>query len=146
MQNDRHFIDSHIKWKQVSPVELQTHRSSLGESLRATDYSNVSNVTDKINQRYDNIVTKIISCSDNAFSKTECRRFLKPYWDQNLKDLHAVMRQARRFWISECRPRGIITSRTGSTKGQNAFSVVSIVNARISICLLSMLKSMKLQK
>ena len=47
LQNDRHSIGSHIKWKQVSPVELQTYRSSLDESLRATDYNNVSNVTEK---------------------------------------------------------------------------------------------------
>ena len=133
LRNDRHSIGSHIKWKQVSPVELQTYRSSLDESLRATDYSNVSNVTDKINQFYDNIVTKIISCSDDALPKTEYRRFLKPYLDQNLKNLHAAMRQARRLWVSEGRPKCNNYDSYRKNKRAKCLFVVSIVNARISI-------------
>ena len=78
----------------------------LDEALQATDYSNVPNVTCRITQRYENIVTKIRSCSDNAFPKSKFRRFLKPFWDQHLKNLHANMRNARRLWISEGRPRG----------------------------------------
>ena len=33
---------------------------------------------------------------DNVLPKTKFRSFLKPYWDQKLRDLHAVMRQRRR--------------------------------------------------
>ena len=38
--------------------------------------------------------------------QTQFRSFLKPYWDQKLKDLHAVMRQRRRNWIIGGKPRG----------------------------------------
>ena len=96
---------SHIKWKQVSSDMTLMYRTHLDESLRKTDYSNVPNVTERIIQRYDNKVTKINSCSAIAFPKSQFRRYLKPYWDQNLKNLHAVMRQARRQLISEGRPR-----------------------------------------
>ena len=106
LQNNMPSNGSHIKWKQVSSDMTLMYRTHLDESLRVTDYSNVPNVTDRITQRYDNIATKINSCSDIAFPKSEFRRYLKPYWDQNLKNLHAVMRQARRQWISEGRPRG----------------------------------------
>ena len=34
------------------------------------------------------------------------RRFLKPYWDQSLKDLDATTRQTRRLWRAEDRHRG----------------------------------------
>ncbi|MES9994111.1 MAG: reverse transcriptase family protein [Candidatus Thiodiazotropha sp.] len=97
---------SHIKWNRISTTELEMYSSRLAETLDNVDYSNVPYASDRIQQRYDNIVCNIISCSDEILPKTKFRRFLKPYWDQSLKDLHAIMRQARRLWIAEGRPRG----------------------------------------
>lgn len=60
----------------------------------------------RIDERYHYIVACIEIISDSTLPKGNYRHFLKPYLDQNIKDLHAVMRQVRRFWIAEGRPRG----------------------------------------
>ena len=33
--------------------------------------------------------------------------FLKPYWDNVLKNLHAVMSEKRRKWVRDGQPRGM---------------------------------------
>lgn len=96
---------SHIKWKRITTDELQMYSSFLDETLNNVDYSDVPYAPDRIQKRYDNIVYNIITSSE-ILPKSKFRRFLKPYWDQGLKDLHATMRQTRRLWIAEGRPRG----------------------------------------
>ena len=44
---------------------------------------------------------------DHLPSSKKFNKHLKPYWDQSLKDLHKVMREKRKMWISDGRPRGI---------------------------------------
>lgn len=63
-------------------------------------------VKSRIQQRYNPIINSIELISDAVLPKSNFRHFLKPYWDRSLKDLHAIMRQARRVWISDGRPRG----------------------------------------
>ena len=46
-----------------------------------------------------------MSAADQVLPKSKFCSNLKPYWDRNLKDLHATMRQARRGWVAEGRPR-----------------------------------------
>ena len=96
---------SHIKWKRITTNELQMYSSLLDETLNNVDYSNVPYAPDRIQKRYDNSVYNIITSSE-ILPKSKFRRFLKPYWDQGLKDLHATMCQTRRLWIAEGRPRG----------------------------------------
>ena len=47
-----------------------------------------------------------MSISDSVLPKTGFRPYLKPYWNVTLKHLHAVMREKRRNWITDGRPRG----------------------------------------
>ena len=99
-------LNSHIKWKRVSSEECKEYGFRLNDALRDMDYSDIPNVNDRINFRYENLTRAIVTVSDQVLPKSKFRSHLKPYWDRSLKDLHATMRQARRRWISEGRPRG----------------------------------------
>ncbi|XP_060086129.1 uncharacterized protein LOC132565495 [Ylistrum balloti] len=60
----------------------------------------------------ENKFKNIISCMHEAAKKTlpmkKYRSFLKPYWKYNqVKALHASMREKRLLWIAEGRPRGM---------------------------------------
>ena len=99
-------IESHIKWKNLDEVTLQLYSTKLDTALCNTDCSHVADIHQRVDQRYKNIVSCIQNVSDRVLPKTKFRSFLKPYWDQRLKDLHAVMRQRRRNWILAGKPRG----------------------------------------
>lgn len=98
--------DSHIKWNKVDPQTLNMYRSCLDDMLLAADYSGVSDINSRITQRYNDIADGIKIISDSILPKSNFRHYLKPYWNKNMKDLHAVMRQTRRVWIAMGRPRG----------------------------------------
>ena len=87
---------SHIKWKHLNGTTLQRYSTKLDTALRNIDCSDIADILQRIDHRYKNIVSCIQSISDIFLPKTEFRSFLKPYLDQKLKDLHAVMRQRRR--------------------------------------------------
>ena len=97
--------ESHIKWKKVDEHILQLYKTQLDNALLNNECDNIADIHNRIDNRYKNIVTSIVNISDSVLPKTKFRHFLKPYWDQQLKDLHAVMRQRRREWILDGRPR-----------------------------------------
>ena len=97
---------SHIKWKSLNETTLQLYGTKLDIALRNIDCSDIADIHQRIDHRYKNIVSCIQNISDNFLPKTQFRSFLKPYWDQKLKYLHAVMRQRRRNWIIAGKPRG----------------------------------------
>ena len=47
----------------------------------------------------------MLKSSDLFVPKTKFRRFLKPYWTDNLSSLHKNMMHVRRNWILDNRPR-----------------------------------------
>ena len=97
---------SHIKWKNLNEITLQMYSTKLDIALSNIDCSDIADIHQRIDQRHKNIVSCIQDISDNVLPKTKFRSFLKPYWDQKLRDLHAVMRQRRRSWIVAGKPRG----------------------------------------
>ena len=96
----------HIKWKKIDEPVLRLYRSRLDSVLIDTDCSDASDTHTRIEHRYKNIVAAIKTVSDEVLPKSNFRHYLKPYWDRDLKDLHAMMRKMRRDWISAGRPRG----------------------------------------
>ena len=99
-------IESHIKWKNLDEVTLQLYSPKLDTALCNTGYSQVADIHLRVDKRYKNIVSCIQNVSDRVLLKMKFRSFVKPYWDQMLKDLHAVMRQRRCNWIFAGKPRG----------------------------------------
>ena len=97
---------SHIKWKNLNEITLQMYSTKLDIALRNIDCSDIADIHQRIDQKHKNIVSCIQNITDNVLPKTKFRSFLKPYWDQKLRDLDAVMRQRRRSWIVAGKPRG----------------------------------------
>ena len=98
--------ESHIKWKNLNEITLQMYSTKLDIALSNIDCSDIADIHQRIDQRHKNIVSCIQNISDNVLPKTKFRSFLKPYWDQKIRDLYAVMRQRRRSWIVAGKPRG----------------------------------------
>ena len=56
---------------------------------------------------YNNVISIISSSSEKHLPyRKGFKQHLKPYWDDTLKDLHKSMRDLRRAWVLENRPRG----------------------------------------
>ena len=97
-----------VKWRGVGHEVLDQYRDSLDQlCLNMSANSNCILTENEINSLYSDIVSVIRSASDEflPFSK-KFNKYLKPYWDQTLKELHDLMRAKRNVWISDNRPRG----------------------------------------
>ena len=96
---------NHIsKCKKVDEHLLQLYKTQLDSAL----FNNERDKIADIHNRFDNcnkMVTSIVHISDSVLPKTKFRHFLKPYWNQQLKYLHAVMRHRHHEWIIGGRPR-----------------------------------------
>ena len=94
-----------LNGKKVDEHMLQLYKTQLDSALLNNECDDIADIHNRIDNCYKNIVTSIVNISDSVLPKTKFRHFLKPYWDQQLKYLHAVMRQRRREWILDGRPR-----------------------------------------
>ena len=63
-----------------------------------------------IDALYNCIFTNIKLSSDICFPVSQLRPYLKPYWSNELKQFHYIMRCKRKARIDEGRPRGRIRS------------------------------------
>ena len=101
---------SHIAWQKLDRSVLQLYESELNNLLLEQPFGLYDNVYSCIDSRYNAIVDCIKTVSDSTLPRTKFRSYLKPYWNSSLKDLHAAMRDKRRKWIAEGRPRGCMFS------------------------------------
>ena len=97
---------SHIKWEKLDSEKKLSYSTNLGTLLLKHSDRDGLNCHDSLNMTYSHIVDSILKASE-SLPKTKFRPFLKPYWDPVLKNLHAVMRDKRRNWIRDGRPRGV---------------------------------------
>ena len=111
-QSDLFYDDrpSHIAWQKLDRSVLQLYESELHNLLLEQPFGLYDNVYSCIDSRYNAIVDCIKTVSDSTLPRTKFRSYLKPYWNSSLKDLHAAMRDKRRKWIAEGRPRGCMFS------------------------------------
>ena len=57
---------------------------------------------------YNDVVKAIHVASDKYLPQSKFRKFLKPYWNNDLKYLHKTMRSKRQVWILDGKPRSSI--------------------------------------
>ena len=59
-----------------------------------------------IDASYQTIIKSLKDASEKCFPKSSFKRYLKPYWNDDLKSLHKYMVEKRICWICTGRPRG----------------------------------------
>ena len=58
-----------------------------------------------VDQAYSSLVYEVKSCAENCFPLKKFKRFLKPYWNKELRDLHHKMKTKRGVWTGAGKPR-----------------------------------------
>ena len=91
---------SRIRYNWKSDSDKRNYEDCVTELLGSSelDYSDV-------NRAYDNIVNCITKASEAKLSKREFKPYLKPYWSNALKLVHAQMRRERIIWKRDGKPR-----------------------------------------
>ena len=64
------------------------------------------NCTDDIDAMCNGIQKAIIETSDICVPKSKFCSYRKPYWSDELGEIHAKQKSLRRIWIQQGRPRG----------------------------------------
>ena len=98
-----------VKWSKVNQEEILKYRDCL-DTLCLNRSQNVFSpqVENDIDSLYSAMTRMVKSASDDHLPNSKkFNKHLKPYWDQSMKDLHKAMREKRKMWISDGRPRGI---------------------------------------
>ena len=60
---------------------------------------------DNINATHDTIVAALTTAAERYLPKRKYRSYLKPYWSNELKALHASMRSSRKRWLRDGKPK-----------------------------------------
>ena len=95
-----------IRWNKLDEYVLQIYKLELSNLLSSASCQIDLDPTVRLEQTYSHIVNVITPVTDSVLPKTKFRTYHKSYWDTSLKDLHASMRENRRKWIKDRRPRG----------------------------------------
>ena len=98
---------SHVKWEKLHDEAKHLYKSELENHLTKFSITEGCNTIEYLDKKYVHIVDSITTASDTTLPKTKFKPYLKPYWDRVMKDLHATMREKRRKWIHDGRPRGM---------------------------------------
>lgn len=101
-------IKRSVKWRGIEQNDINQYRDCLENICSNRIQNNYSSLTnDDVDVLYTDIVNMIRSSSDKNLPHSKgFKQFLKPYWDQTLKELHREMRDKRKVWILDNRPRG----------------------------------------
>ena len=94
-----------IKWNKVTSEETENYKILLSDQLSSVRVEPCSSPVSAIDNLYAKLCKAITTASNQSFKKANYRPFLKPYWDDQLKNLHYSMRATRRDWICSGRPR-----------------------------------------
>lgn len=90
-----------------------------------------------IDKYYRDIASAIIIASRECIPEIKYRKFLKPYWSNELSDLHNIMVNRRNVWINEGQPRGIDSPSFKEYKSTKTEFRRNFVKHLINICLTS---------
>ena len=86
---------SHVKSDKLDEESKVSYKSDLGALLIIPIDRDGLTSQESLNKQYAHIVDCITRGAE-TLPKTKFKPFLKPYWDNVLKNLHAVMREKRR--------------------------------------------------
>lgn len=95
-----------ISWKKVTN-ELISHYQSFLRTDEVLAFIKENEISSQvsIDQTYNNLVNVIKAKAENCFPKKRFKACLKPYWNSELGNLHKQMRQKRRAWLNDGKPR-----------------------------------------
>ena len=86
------------RWKNA---ENRNNYATEVDNILESKHINYEN----INENYDTIVAALKTAAEKYLPKREYKSYLKPYWNHELKALHASMRSARKRWLREGKPK-----------------------------------------
>lgn len=95
-----------INWKKVTNEHTNQYQSILQSNealIKIKERELTSEVT--LDQTYTTLVYEIKKATQTSFPKKKFKRFLKPYWNQELGNLHREMKIKRGAWIKDGKPR-----------------------------------------
>ena len=98
--------ESNINWKKVDQACINNYQNILQNSEHMINIYHCDLETPgSIDQAYTVLVTEVIAAAQKCLPKKSFKHFLKPYWNQELKDLHKKMKLYRSAWIKCGKPR-----------------------------------------
>lgn len=90
-------------WKKAQPENIYNYQQQIHDTTEVLT-CNMS-TSQELDTTYVNIVTQLKQCSDICIPKSSFKHFLKPYWNQELGQLHRVQSELRINWVQQGRPR-----------------------------------------
>ena len=98
--------ESNINWKKVDQACINNYQNILQNSEHMINIIHRDLETPgSIDQAYTVLVTEVIAAAQKCLPKKSFKHFLKPYWNQELTDLHKKMKLYRSAWIKYGKPR-----------------------------------------
>jgi hypothetical protein len=96
-----------LNWQKVHPNEIsETYGIGLATELETLNFNAISQSSD-LDDLYSRLTNAISRTAKKCIPESKYCPFLKPYWKSgNLKQLHVSMRDNRKLWIADGKPRG----------------------------------------
>ena len=99
-------IDPRLKWSKATINSLNDYEASLQHDYNLLNLLEADIVTkEDVDFLYKNIVQALIKTSDKTIPKSKYNKFLKPYWNPELTNMHKTIKTYRSSWINDGRPK-----------------------------------------
>ncbi len=99
--------DCYVRWQKADVCDLTLYNNEVSRLLSSV-YVPCDNITHETVELHNTLVTQCLhTAAFDCIPQGTYRPYLKPYWKKsNLNDLHFQMRNTRRQWVSDSKPRG----------------------------------------
>lgn len=95
-----------INWRKVNDENIYNYKFALENNVNLLKLSECDPSSfAAVDQAYSSLVYEVKSCAENRFPLKKFKRFLKPYWNKELRDLHDKMKTKRGEWMGAGKPR-----------------------------------------
>ncbi|WAR10952.1 hypothetical protein MAR_036028 [Mya arenaria] len=98
-------VNLQINWNKTRPEHISEYNTLLQDDTELNNIIHSELGIDSIDNAYDIIRNKLNEYSSISLPRKKFVPNLKPYWNQELSDLHSTMTSLRVKWCSEGRPR-----------------------------------------
>ena len=98
------YKQEHLKWNKCTDVNLEKYKETLSQNLNNIERPDTS-TKKAITDYYDDLVDCIHSSAKTVIKAKKFKRFLKPFWGQDLTNFHKDMTKHRHIWLANHRPR-----------------------------------------
>ena len=108
--NDNIF-EPRLKWSKATVNSLKDYEVSLQHDYYLNNLLEADiDTKEGVDNLYNTIVQALLNVSDKTIPKSKYNKFLKPYWNSELTNMHNEMKAYRTSWINNGRPRNSSTS------------------------------------